>query len=126
VSFIQETIMSINLITGLTDKKAYQLAIQLVSKDSTIDPLICDAITRPERNIAKYHYWRDRLLILQQEFNESEPTSLKQWWIDRRKKVQWYTFWIASLVLIMTFVFGMIASVASVIQVYAALHPKLK
>jgi hypothetical protein len=37
-----------------------------------------------------------------------------------RKRVQWYTFWVAVLVLLLTIVFGLIQSVSSVVQAWAS------
>ena len=67
-------------------------------------------------------YWHNRLCIIQKAYDESEPTNLSQFFYDRRRKVQWYTFWIAILILFLTVVFGMIQSVTGVMQVYAAYH----
>lgn len=60
--------------------------------------------------------------MIQKAHDESEPKALPQWWNGRRKKVQWYTFWAAILILVLTIVFGMIQSVNGIMQVYAAYH----
>ena len=57
-------------------------------------------------------------MVLKQAFDVSEPHKLSLWWHDDRKKVQWYTFWIAALVLILTIVFGLIQSAAAVVQAW--------
>lgn len=62
----------------------------------------------------------DRVSILKQAFDDSEPKSISQWWYDDRKRVQWYTFWIAALVLLLTVIFGLVQSVASVVQAWAS------
>ena len=41
------------------------------------------------------------------------------WWYDDRKKVQWYTFWVAFLVLVLTVFFGIIQSAAAIVQAWA-------
>ena len=51
--------------------------------------------------------------------------TINQWWNDRRNGVQWYTFWVAVLVLILTIVFGMAQTVEGALQVYKAYHPTL-
>ena len=71
----------------------------------------------------KYKYWGQRLSVIRDAYNASEPKDLGQWWHDRRRKVQWYTFWVAILVLVLTIVFGLIQSVTGVMQVYYATHP---
>ena len=72
---------------------------------------------------ANFPYWHERLSVIQRTFDDAEPKGLSQWWHDRRKKVQWYTFWVAILILILTIVFGLIQSITGVMQVYAAYHP---
>ena len=71
----------------------------------------------------KYNFWGPRLLIIRDAYDNSEPKHLGQWWHDRRRKVQWYTFWVAILVLVLTIVFGLIQSVTGVMQVYYSTHP---
>jgi len=87
-----------------------------------LDPLAreCGQLKVEERQIEKFKYWHDRLVILKQLFDEAEPSNMEQWWCDRRKKVQWYTFWVAALVLGLTILFGFIQSVEGALQVYFA------
>ena len=73
-------------------------------------------------DINEFHYFRDRLVILKQVFDATEPRTLSQWWLDDRKKVQWYTFWIAALVLVLTIVFGLIQSVTGIVQAWASVR----
>ena len=47
---------------------------------------------------------------------------IHSWWYDDRKKVQWYTFWVAALVLLLTIVFGLVQSVSGVVQAWAAVR----
>lgn len=70
----------------------------------------------------KYKYWGQRLENIRLAYDASEPKNLGQWWRDRRNKVQWYTFWVAILVLVLTIVFGLIQSITGVMQVYYAAH----
>ena len=39
------------------------------------------------RQIDLFRYWRDRLVILKQVSDDSEPQTIKQWWSDRRSGV---------------------------------------
>ena len=92
---------------------------------NAIDPIAADiALGTRGRACANYPYWYDRLSVIQRAYNESEPSALPQWWFDRRKKVQWYTFWVAILVLILTIVFGLIQSVTGILQAYGAFRPR--
>jgi hypothetical protein len=76
-----------------------------------------------ERQVENFEYWHDRLVVLKHVYNESRPSTLSQWWHDRRNGVQWYTFWVAILVLFLTVIFGLVQSIEGAIQVYVAFHP---
>lgn len=94
-------------------------------KRKTLDPQVvkCGALKAPDRQIEKFDYWRERLEILKQVFDDEEPANLKQWWFDRRKKVQWYTFWVAVVVLFLTVVFGVIQCLEGGFQAVKAYFP---
>lgn len=76
-----------------------------------------------DRDIDKFYYWHNRLVILKQAFDEAEPSGIKQWWCDRRKKVQWYTIWVAAVVLALTIFFGLAQTIEGGIQAYYTVHP---
>lgn len=80
----------------------------------------CDRLNSSERQIDKFHYWRERLVLLKRTYDDAEPKNLSQLWWDDRKKTQWFTFWVAVLVFIMTVFFGVIQSVASIVQAWAS------
>jgi hypothetical protein len=75
------------------------------------------------RQLNTFEFWHDRLAILKDVFDDAEPSTIAQWWQDRRRRVQWYTFWVAVLVLILTILFGIIQSIEGGMQVYKAYHP---
>jgi hypothetical protein len=83
----------------------------------------CGRLRADDRQIENFKFWHDRLIILKQIFDQSRPSTLSQWWCDRRNGVQWYTFWVAILVLTLTVFFGIIQSVEGALQVYKAYHP---
>jgi hypothetical protein len=123
---INETIRTLALLLPEHDREVKiwfkrQTRLQ-ESRNLTLDPLAreCGQLKAKERQIDNFKYWHDRLVILKQVFDESEPTNVQQWWHDRRKKSQWYTFWIAMLVLWLTILFGIIQTVESGLQVYLA------
>lgn len=91
----------------------------------TLDAKISGTTLSPVtgRKSGSYKYWNERLSILYKAFNESQPNDLSQFWKNRRNKVQWYTFWIAVVVLILTLVFGLIQSITGILQVNLAYHP---
>jgi hypothetical protein len=90
-------------------------------KNHFIDSALSD-LEPAKRNISCYSFWRERLDILEEEFTESEPRTLSQWWFDRRKRVQWYTFWVAILVLALTIFFGIAQTATGAIQAWASIQ----
>ena len=118
---IEETLHTLRLLLPSSDRctcewfKKKQKGLGLDSKAGSYPALNASA-----RQIDKFHYWRDRLVVLKQAFDESEPNTIASWWYDDRKKVQWYTFWLAALVLLLTVVFGLIQSVSGIVQAWAA------
>jgi hypothetical protein len=89
--------------------------------DGTIQS--CEALRLDERQIERFHFWHDRLIMLKQAFDQSRPANISQWWFDRRNGAQWYTFWVAIWVLFLTIFFGMVQSIEGALQVYKAYHP---
>ncbi|OAQ58072.1 hypothetical protein VFPPC_11385 [Pochonia chlamydosporia 170] len=48
----------------------------------------CDPLRLDDRQIAKFHFWHDRIVILKQAFDQARPSTISQWWYDRRNGVQ--------------------------------------
>lgn len=69
------------------------------------------------RDIAHYPYWGRQLLEIRDEYARTEPTTVKQWIVDKRKPNQRYTFWIAMAALVLALVFGLIQSITGILQV---------
>ncbi|KAK3318179.1 hypothetical protein B0H66DRAFT_575154 [Apodospora peruviana] len=78
----------------------------------------CGTLRTRERRIENFSIWHDRLVILKQAFDESQPAAISQWWYDRRNGVQWYIFWIAVMVFVMAMFFGIMQSLEGGLQVY--------
>ncbi|KAK5636367.1 hypothetical protein RRF57_012079 [Xylaria bambusicola] len=114
-----ETLQTLALLFPSTDRETRRW----VSKLPRVDPRIaqCGRLKTDLRQIERFHIWRDRLVMLKQVFDEAQPKTLRHWWHDRRNGVQWYTFWVAVLVLILTVVFGVTQSIEGAIQAYASL-----
>lgn len=123
------------LPAGLTNETLQTFALLFPSGDPEIrkwlskDPefasldkclVQCGQLTTDNRQIERFSFWRDRLVTLKQVFDEVQPKTLRQWWFDRRNGVQWYTFWVAVVVLVLTVFFGFIQSVEGGLQVYTA------
>jgi hypothetical protein len=73
----------------------------------------------PSLNIDEYRFWHERLVTLHEAYRKAKPTSLKQWWQDRRDSSQWTTFWLAVVAILLTLLFGLIQSVSGIIQIFA-------
>ena len=82
----------------------------------------CGLLRLEDRQIEKFKYWHDRIIMLKQAFDESSPSTISEWWHDRRNEVQWYTFWVAILVLCLTIFFGLVQSIEGAMQVYKVFH----
>lgn len=83
----------------------------------------CDSLPIEHRQIGKFLHWQ-RLVIIKQAFDDSEPKTIRQWWEDRRKPVQWYNFWLAvTLIAGRTIFFGLVQSIEGALQVYKAYRP---
>lgn len=68
------------------------------------------------RRVSNYYYWHNRLLILEEEFNNVSTWSLKSWWYDGRKGRVWVSFWIE----ICGFTLAMLALVLAVASTFVA------
>ncbi|WQF85471.1 hypothetical protein CDEST_10485 [Colletotrichum destructivum] len=53
----------------------------------------CGTLQAEGRQIENFTVWRDRLIVLKQAYDETTPSTLSQWWYDRRNGPQWFTFW---------------------------------
>ena len=120
---VEETIRSISLLVPpvLGEPNPW---FQQQRKKKLIDAQagICDRLNSSERQIEKFLYWRDRLVLLKRTFDDAEPRNISQLWWDDRKKTQWFTFWVAVLVFIMTVFFGVVQSVAGIVQAWASVQ----
>ncbi|KAF2138936.1 uncharacterized protein K452DRAFT_337750 [Aplosporella prunicola CBS 121167] len=74
-------------------------------------------------NLKDYTHWGYRLSVIVEAYDKTQPKGALQLWYDRRSKVEWFTFWVAVLVLLLTITFGLIQSVTGILQVYVAYHP---
>ncbi|KAH8900528.1 hypothetical protein GQ53DRAFT_675266, partial [Thozetella sp. PMI_491] len=120
-SFIEETIRTLALLFPQNDYKT-RAWVTALAKTTQIDQGIisCGSLRAQDRRFERFSVWHDRLVILKQAFDDPSPKTLGQWWRDRRNGVQWYTFWVAVLVLTLTIFFGAVQSVEGALQVYLA------
>lgn len=122
-ALVDETIRSISLLIPPVLGVPNQW-FQQQRKNNLIDAQagVCDRLNSSERQIEKFAYWRDRLVLLKRTFDDAEPRNVSQLWWDDRKKTQWFTFWVAVLVFIMTVFFGVVQSVAGIVQAWASVQ----
>ncbi|KAL8715347.1 MAG: hypothetical protein Q9225_006386 [Loekoesia sp. 1 TL-2023] len=64
-----------------------------------------------------FDHWRDRLLELHEEVFQPPPVSWAQLWRDRRSPQQFWTFWIAIMILALT----VVSTAATIVQAWASL-----
>ncbi len=67
------------------------------------------------RQLSDFFHWRDRLSTLYSEFC-APPPSMTHLFYDRRNVLQWYTFWFAVMIVVLTIIFGLITSVTACLQ----------
>lgn len=120
---VDETMRSISLLVPPVLGKPNPW-FQQQRKKALIDAQagVCNRLNSSERQIEKFVYWRDRLVLLKRTFDDAEPRNISQLWWDDRKKTQWFTFWVAVLVFIMTVFFGVVQSVAGIVQAWASVQ----
>ena len=122
--FVEETLRTLSLLFPRYDKKSRKwFRIQRQNWALDENAAVCGHLSTEERQIENFVFWHDRLVILKQVFDEAEPSTIRQWWCDRRRRVQWYTFWVAAIVLTLTIFFGVIQCVEGGLQVYKAYNP---
>lgn len=122
--FIEETLRTLALLFPQSDGSIKSWVRIL---PSSVDKSVrrCGHLRANVRQIENFKFWHDRLVVLKGVFDENEPRGLSQWWYDRRKRVQWYTFWVAISVLLLTIFFGVVQSIEGGLQVYKAFQPDL-
>jgi hypothetical protein len=120
---VQETLSTLALLFP-SDDSATCNWYRKISAVTSFDPQIirCGYLKTDDRQIEKFKHWHDRLVVLKQVFDEATPQTLSQWWHDRRNGVQWYTFWVAIVVLSLTLFFGLVQSIEGALQVYGTLR----
>lgn len=119
-SLLNETQRTLSLLFPQTDADIRNWCRKRPYFDSQL--MSCGHLKTDDRQIEKFLHWHDRLVVLKQLFDEATPRTLSQWWYDRRNGVQWYTFWVAILVLALTLIFGLIQCITGIMQVYAAFN----
>ncbi|OAL46503.1 hypothetical protein IQ07DRAFT_658698 [Pyrenochaeta sp. DS3sAY3a] len=120
---VDETLRTLALLFPQNESAVKDSYLNLPSFDD-LDPQLfeCGHLKTDDRQIEGFMFWHDRLVVLKQVFDEATPRTISQWWYDRRNGVQWYTFWVAIVVVSLTLVFGLIQSIEGALQVHLAFH----
>ncbi|KAI0474843.1 hypothetical protein F4859DRAFT_80822 [Xylaria cf. heliscus] len=107
------------------NKSAWFQKLCLASSPCLIDSRVVKGgnLRAEERQIERFRFWRDRLIILKQIYDDATPKTIRQWWHDRRNGERWFTFWVAALVLMITIMLGLVQCIESALQVYKAYYP---
>ncbi|KAH8587432.1 hypothetical protein B0O99DRAFT_556692 [Bisporella sp. PMI_857] len=123
--FIEEALKTLSLLFPPDPETRKWLKKTFTDNGEIFDKqlLRCNRLQLEERQIENFKFWHDRIVILKEFFDEVEPSTISQWWFDQRKRVQWYTFWVAAVVLSLTVFFGLVQSIEAGMQVWKAWHP---
>lgn len=115
-ALLQETIKSLNLLFPRWDPRTKALLRECGENFQDAGPF-----EGPKTlNVLEFNHWRDRILELYEEIYQSPPVSWAQLWRDRRNPQQFWTFWIALVILFLTFV-SAATSIAQTIASFKAL-----
>ncbi|KAJ5668862.1 hypothetical protein N7462_009932, partial [Penicillium macrosclerotiorum] len=111
--FLEETARTLSLLIPRSNLKC-QRCILKCRRKAAID-LEAGQLPSTSRDIASFPFWSHQLLELREEYDRTEPTTVRKWVVDKRKPNQRYMFWIVVIALFLVLVFGLIQSVASII-----------
>jgi hypothetical protein len=119
-NFLDETRRTLSLMLPVADRASLKW-FNSKQRRFGLDPAAgdCQHLRATQRNIQDFDFWRDRLIVAREAFDLSQPRGLLYFWRDDRNKVQWWTFWIAITVFLLT----LVGVIESALQVYKAYHP---
>ncbi|KAK5084258.1 hypothetical protein LTR05_005334 [Lithohypha guttulata] len=118
--FVNETIQTLYLLFRPLEHARWNIKRMEKHQDIDLEFAISEW---QEKELKEYPYWHHHLAAIQKLYDRKRPTTLRQWFFDRRDRAQWATFWVAFVVFVLTVIFGIISSITSILQVYAAYHP---
>lgn len=123
--FLEETERTLALLFDPADKSTMKRTRRIERRDAAdLEAAMKSVVDLDERlDLRNYPFWQERLLAIQQVYDEAQPKTMKQWFFDDRNRINWATFWTAITVFILTVVFGVVSSVTGVMQVYIAFNP---
>jgi len=121
---IEETLRTLALLFPRSDKAAAAWYEKMASqKFLDHNACCCYQLRAEDRQIDKFNFWRGRLVLLKQAFDEAEPNSWCQWWHDKRRGMHRYPLLIAAAALFLTLILGVVQCIEGGLQVYMASNP---
>ena len=122
--FIEETTRTIRLLFPQSESDTAKWFRKLQRHQNLDTKMIkCGKLRAEDRQIDTFKFWRDRIVILKQVFDESTPKTWLQWWYDRRNSFERYPVLLAAAALMLTAFFGLIQCIEGALQVFKAYHP---
>ncbi|KAH7309937.1 hypothetical protein BKA65DRAFT_167870 [Rhexocercosporidium sp. MPI-PUGE-AT-0058] len=124
--FIEETLRTISLLFPRSDpatRKWFQKAAARSTHPLDMRLVGIGNLNTEKRQLENFTYWHDRLVILKEVYDDARPNTLSQFWWDNRNGPQWYGFWVALWVMILTILtifIGFVQCVEGGLQVYKA------
>ena len=107
----EETLRTLDILFPAWDPKTIHFVAALSEKDTTVSSSVLDDLyPQRQQSLTKFRFWRARLTELIVE-HQSPPRDWRQIWKDRRNPMAFWTFWIGLMIFLLTFLFGVIASV---------------
>jgi hypothetical protein len=101
---LEETMKSLDLLFPFGDSQTRSFLSQ-----ERHPFFLADTPTFPRTmDLGDFSFWRRRIVILYDAFN-APPSRVQQMWKDTRNPIQWWTFWLAALITILTMIFGAIS-----------------
>lgn len=119
-NFIVETMNSLNLLLPLGNPNCNSWTARN-SRNACVDPRLVSR-TGGTATLGNFEYWHDRLLILSDAFAAAAPSTAVQFWHDRRDMTRWWGFWLLVVTVLLTVLFGLIQSVAGIMQVVVSMR----
>jgi hypothetical protein len=109
---LNETKLSLDLLFPFWDSRTVTL---LEKEKQTFHEYGPFEVTKT-LTLLDFDHWRDRLLELHEEIFQSPPVSWAQLWRDRRNPQQFWTFWVALMILLLT----VLSTAATIVQAWAS------
>ena len=100
--FLLETIRTLDLLFPFGDRST---ETWLEESNQPFHRTSSSYMQARANNFGEFRYWRRQIMELYHVFQQP-PATVLHMWRDRRNPMQWYTFWLAALIVVLTIVFG--------------------